>query len=74
MDESIPEELSRYAKSLGLCGERFGLSGSVVCDAPPGHPPISEAMGWLHEETVAGPIDARRGELYEQRGGPEAWL
>lgn len=35
-----------------LCGERFGKTG--VCDMPKGHPPISEAMGWLHSETVRG--------------------
>jgi hypothetical protein len=71
---TVAEELSEYARGLGLCGERFGIGGSVVCDAPAGHPPISEAMGWLHEETISGPIDTRRGELYEKRGMPEAWL
>ena len=68
------EQLSAYARSLGLCGEPFGINGSVVCDAPAGHPPISEAMGWLHEETVGGPVDAKRLELWEARNAPESWL
>lgn len=33
-----------------VCAARFGHTG--VCDMPKGHPPIAEAMGWLHSETL----------------------
>lgn len=56
------------ARALGLCGERFGHYG--VCDEPAGHGPISEAMGWLHAETINGPLGNVLDELYADRLSP----
>lgn len=68
------EVLSAYARSLGLCGEQFGIGGCVVCDEPAGHVPIAEAMGWLHAESIGGPVDTRRLELWEARNDPAVRL
>lgn len=65
-DLSVPEELSVFARARGLCGERFGFTG--VCDEPAGHEPIAPPH-WMHSETISGPVDARRLELYVERGG-----
>lgn len=73
MARSVEDELVEHARGLGLCGERFGVSGSVVCDELAGHAPLAPP-DWLHAESIGGPVDVRRGELYAARGLSEAWL
>ena len=54
-----------------VCGERFGLTG--VCDMAKGHPPISEAMGWLHGETVRFTVPSVPQATDSTTAGTDMW-
>lgn len=71
MGSDEQHQLSAYARSLGLCGEPFGYG--LACDEPAGHEPIAPPH-WMHSETVSGPIDEKRRELWEARDARELWL